>query len=120
MAEGRGRSDCLTVHLGASFTGAPLASDLAPSHGALVFKSVAQPRTSRRHPWRWRIVGIISASLLLLLIAGRLALPYGIRWYVNRTIDQSPLYAGRIGDIDVHLWRGAYSIHDLRIVKRTG
>jgi hypothetical protein len=39
---------------------------------------------------------------------------------VNRTIDQSPLYDGEIGDIDVHLWRGAYAIRDIRLDKTTG
>ena len=30
------------------------------------------------------------------------------------------LYDGKIGDIDVHLWRGAYSINDIRLLKTTG
>src|SRR5581483_8119443 len=57
---------------------------------------------------------------VLLLVAVRLALPSALRWYVNRTIDESPLYDGEIGSIDVHLWRGAYSINDVRLVKTTG
>ena len=47
-------------------------------------------------------------------------LPSAVRWYVNRTLDESPLYKGRIGEINIHLWRGAYSIHDVRINKVTG
>jgi len=38
---------------------------------------------------------------------------------VNRTLDRSPLYAGNIGEVQIHLWRGAYSIHDVRISKTT-
>ena len=29
-------------------------------------------------------------------------------------------YQGKVGEIDVHLWRGAYSIRDVRLVKMTG
>ena len=47
-------------------------------------------------------------------------MPSVLQWYVNRTIDQTPLYDGEIGDIDVQLWRGAYSIREVRIVKTTG
>jgi hypothetical protein len=57
--------------------------------------------------------------LVALLVAGRLALPYYLESYVNRTIDESPDYTGSIGTIDVNLWRGAYTIHDLKILKRT-
>jgi hypothetical protein len=69
---------------------------------------------------RWRIVGVAFGVLLVLLIAARLALPSVLRWYVNSTIDQSPLYDGKIGDIDVHLWRGAYTIKDVKLNKVTG
>lgn len=47
-------------------------------------------------------------------------MPRMLQWYVNRTIDRNPMYDGIIGDIDVHLWRGAYSIEDIRLIKTTG
>lgn len=47
-------------------------------------------------------------------------MPWAVRWYVNRTLDQSPIYQGKIGDVELHLWRGAYSIRDIRLVKMTG
>jgi len=43
-----------------------------------------------------------------------------VRDYVNRTLDRNPLYAGNIGPVQIHLWRGAYSIQDVRISKTTG
>jgi len=43
-----------------------------------------------------------------------------VRWYVNRVLSHNLEYAGRIGNVDLHLWRGAYSISDLRLFKRTG
>jgi hypothetical protein len=76
-------------------------------------------KTNGRSRRRRRL--LIFAAVLSLLVAGvRLALPSTLRWYVNRTIDQSPLYDGEVGDIDVSLWRGAYVIKDIRLNKTTG
>jgi hypothetical protein len=58
--------------------------------------------------------------LLLIVGVGRAMLPRLVRDYVNRTLDRNPLYAGKIGDVSIHLWRGAYSIHDIRLSKTTG
>jgi hypothetical protein len=58
--------------------------------------------------------------LIVLLVAARLYLPTYLRDYVNRTLDRNPLYEGRIGAIEIHLWRGAYAINDVRINKVTG
>ena len=78
-----------------------------------------KPPVRKKRRWRRRIV--VSLFVLAVLVGGaRLALPSVLRWYVNRTIDQSPLYDGEIGGIDVHLWRGAYAIKDIRLNKTTG
>jgi hypothetical protein len=87
---------------------------LAP---ASVKKPPRRPKRLRR--WLKRI-GITLLFILGLLIILRPMMPWAVRWYVNRTLDQSPIYQGKIGDIDLHLWRGAYSIHDIRLVKMTG
>jgi hypothetical protein len=63
---------------------------------------------------------IAGGVLIVLLIAARIALPRFLLWYVNRTINQSELYEGNIGDIDVSLWRGAYAIKQIRLNKVTG
>lgn len=68
----------------------------------------------------WRTLGILLLVLVVLGIVARVMMPSFLRDYVNRTLDRSQLYAGTIGEIDVHLWRGAYSIHDIRISKRIG
>lgn len=57
---------------------------------------------------------------MVLLIIVRIALPYILKDYVNRQLNKSKDYSGRIGDVTVHLWRGAYRIHDIHIFKRTG
>src|SRR5262249_17407246 len=70
---------------------------------------------------RWgRRALVTMLMLVILLIAARLAMPTLVRWYVVRVIDRSPLYEGKIADIDVHLWRGAYTIRELRLNKTTG
>ena len=50
----------------------------------------------------------------------RALLPGFVRDYVNRTLDRNPLYSGEIGAVEIHLWRGAYSIHDIRLSKTSG
>ena len=75
-------------------------------------------KARRRKPLRrWRILGGVALLLLIALVVARLMLPSYLEQYVNRVLDQSTDYDGRIGSVDVHLWRGAYSIHDVDIVK---
>ena len=58
--------------------------------------------------------------LAVTLGVARAVLPRFVRDYVNRTLDKNQLYSGRIGQVDIHLWRGAYGIQDIRISKTTG
>lgn len=61
---------------------------------------------------------VIAILLIAVLLVGiRLALPAVVAHYVNRTLDQMPGYDGHIEAVDIHLWRGAYAIHGLEIVK---
>lgn len=56
--------------------------------------------------------------LAVILAVGRLMLPRYVRHYVNSALDRSLAYSGKIGDVQIHLLRGAYSIHDITISKR--
>src|SRR5256714_15119419 len=76
--------------------------------------------TGHKETHRLRTTGVSLVVLVLIGAAGRAALPWAVRHYVNRTLDRSPLYTGNIGQVQIHLWRGAYSIHDVRISKTTG
>lgn len=65
--------------------------------------------------------GLIGYAIVAgLLIAARVALPWFVQDYVNRTLSRSPAYDGEIGDVDLHLYRGAYQIEDVHIVKTEG
>jgi hypothetical protein len=77
------------------------------------------PPKPRKHRG-WRRFGLILLILAALLGVGRAILPWAVRNYVNRTLDRSPLYTGNIGQVQIHLWRGAYSIHDIRLNKTSG
>ena len=73
-----------------------------------------------REPGRRRKWLIALVVIALLLLALRIALPTLVQRYVNNKLDESPEYAGQVGDIDIALIRGAYSIEDIEIVKTEG
>jgi len=80
--------------------------------------AAAAPKSRKGRGWR-RLLYVLLAMAVVAGV-GRALFPWGLRKYVNRTLEQSPLYQGKIGQIRVHLWRGAYSIQDVEISKTTG
>ena len=66
---------------------------------------------------RKRKIAIALLAVVLLLVAARVALPYLVEDYANKRLAALDSYDGHVGDIDIHLWRGAYSIDDIQIVK---
>ncbi len=62
---------------------------------------------------RWKVILIIVA----LLVAARLAMPYFVKKYVNKTLSELDGYTGSVEDIDIALIRGAYVINVLNIEK---
>lgn len=66
----------------------------------------------RRHRIRNTIIIVIS-----LLIVIRLVLPYFVLKYVNKKLAGLEDYYGHVEDIDLSLYRGAYIIKDLKILK---
>jgi hypothetical protein len=75
---------------------------------------------SRAKHHRLRKLGFIVLGLVVILGIVRLILPWAVRNYVNRTLDRNSLYSGRIGPVQIHLLKGAYSINDVRLDKTTG
>lgn len=55
--------------------------------------------------------------ILLALIAIRVALPYVVLHYTNKTLAEMDGYYGHIDDIDLAIYRGAYKINDIYINK---
>jgi hypothetical protein len=80
----------------------------------------SKPKRKRKKRLWLRIPLYLFTTLILAVAIARPMLPWAIRWYVNKILSQNLLYEGRIGDVDLHLWRGAYSIENIRLVKRAG
>ncbi|NIF29260.1 DUF748 domain-containing protein [Pantoea sp. Tr-811] len=68
--------------------------------------------------YRWPLITL--GSLVILLVALQLALPYLVRDYLNGKLASMGEYRGQIADVDLAWWRGAYQINGLKIVKTTG
>jgi len=68
-----------------------------------------------RSPWFWTLFG-----LAVVLVALRAALPSIVLHYVNKELDGLEGYSGHVDDIDISLYRGAYQIQGIRIVKSNG
>ncbi|WP_313713115.1 DUF748 domain-containing protein [Pseudomonas sp.] len=68
--------------------------------------------------YRWPLIGL--ASLIVLLVALQMALPYLVRDYLNDKLAHMGEYRGQVADVDLAWWRGAYQINGLKIVKATG
>ena len=62
----------------------------------------------------WLLIVLAVAVLIV-----RAMLPIWVRDYVNRKLSEIEGYRGHVADVDIHLWRGAYSLHAVEI-KKTG
>ena len=78
--------------------------------------SASRPFLSRRlGRWQWLIW--ILLVLVILLLAARLYLPFWLKDYVNEKLNAMDGYRGSVEDIDVQLFRGAYTIKGLDLYK---
>jgi len=60
---------------------------------------------------------IVPVTIIGALIIFRLFLPLIVKNYVNKTLNNIPGYRGHVEDIDLALWRGAYTIDSLVLIK---
>lgn len=70
----------------------------------------------RRYSWPLWILAII----VVLLIVVHVALPIVVRNTLNDKLANMGAYRGHVEDVDLALWRGAYKINGLKIVKVDG
>ncbi|WP_085683097.1 MULTISPECIES: DUF748 domain-containing protein [unclassified Pseudomonas] len=70
----------------------------------------------RRYRWPLWVL----TTIVVLLVALHIALPYLVRDYLNDKLANMGDYRGQITDVDLALWRGAYKINGLKIVKVDG
>ncbi|AVF56452.1 hypothetical protein AL527_15490 [Pseudomonas fulva] len=71
-----------------------------------------------RARYRWPLIAL--GSLIVLLVALQLALPYLVRDYLNEKLADMGDYRGQVSDVDLAWWRGTYTVNGLKIVKTTG
>jgi hypothetical protein len=72
-------------------------------------------RTLAKRWWFWLLI-VFAATFL----AVHLYLAIWIRDYVNRKLSEIPDYRAHVDAVTLHLWRGAYQIHNIKIEKVSG
>src|SRR4051812_39257989 len=65
---------------------------------------------------KWYWIG----STLIVLIAARLSMPYFVKKHVNMALTNIEGYRASFYDVEIHMYRGAYSIDSLKIFKVDG
>jgi hypothetical protein len=73
-------------------------------------------RKVEKRPRRRRLIKI-TIGIVIFLIAVRLALPYVILYYGNKTLAHMPDYFGHIEDVDLSIYRGAYQVNNVYLNK---
>lgn len=70
---------------------------------------------TKRRQWVFIAIGVIA-----LLIAARAALPWFVTRYANKVLHDMEDYGGSVADVDMALYRGAYTIDDVKVFKVNG
>lgn len=60
----------------------------------------------------------IALAVIIFLVLVRIALPIIVERYVNKVLNEMPDYYGQVEDVDIHLYRGAYTIENLVLHER--
>src|SRR3954447_15939643 len=94
--------------------GRPLRALDALSFHAARLRRVAHMKPIYRSKLLWALIVLVVGVLVV-----RAMLPVWVRDYVNRKLSEIEGYSGHVADIDIHLWRGAYTAHAVEI-KKTG
>src|SRR5437773_10608128 len=65
--------------------------------------------------WFWLLIVIAMAFVI-----GHTYFAIWVRDYVNRKLSEIPGYRTHVAAVTLHLWRGAYQIHNIDIKKTSG
>ena len=71
-------------------------------------------------PWRSKLLWVVVVVLVVAVLVVRAMLPIWVRDYVNRKLSEIDGYRGHVAEVDIHLWRGAYTVHEVEITKTSG
>lgn len=70
---------------------------------------------TQRHRTRYVVTALILVGIVLVIL--RVAMPALVKNYLNDQLADMGDYRGHIADVDIAIWRGAYSLNDMSIVK---
>jgi len=73
----------------------------------------------RIRSWPQCIIVTLGVSVAVMLVI-RIALPFVVKHLVNERLEHIPGYTGNVQKIGIHLWRGAYTLHEFSIMKKNG
>lgn len=76
----------------------------------------SQKRRGARTRSKWKPL----LTVILILVAIRLVLPFAMQAYFNARLDQINGYTGRVDSVSVRLLRGSYTLQEVEIVRRDG
>jgi hypothetical protein len=85
--------------------------------------SLSEPgrKTGRRTGWLWlRGVLIGLAALACVAIVARVIAPEYLRRAINKRLGEIPGYSGQVDRVSLQVWRGAYRLDQIRIVRSNG
>lgn len=63
---------------------------------------------------------IAIVTIVVVLVALRVALPYIVANQINHRLKDIPGYRGQVAKVGIHLWRGAYSLDGISIFRENG
>src|SRR2546421_988333 len=78
-------------------------------------RSPAVLRNVVRRWWFWTLIIVLTAVVVV-----HVFLAIWVRDYVNRKLSEIPGYRAHVAAVTLHLWRGAYQIHNIDIKKTSG
>ena len=82
--------------------------------------NIVTPPLPRLRFYRKKRYWIPVVTLLVMIAVVWIYLDIWTTKYVNRVLGTIPGYQGSVSDVNVHLYRGAYQIHDLKLSKLNG
>ncbi|GAC13494.1 DUF748 domain-containing protein [Aliiglaciecola lipolytica] len=62
-----------------------------------------------------KYISITVLCTLVILLLARVSAPYFVQRFINNTIASTDGLSGQVGDVDLHLYRGAYQIEDINL-----
>lgn len=67
-----------------------------------------------------RTMGIVLFTVVIVLLAARIAAPFVIEWYLDRKLAELPDYRGSIDDVDLSIIDSEFAVDGLRLDRRKG